>query len=83
MLVPGTVAPLPVCRAKLVSNQFIKTLISYIKLERLTLAHITDSFARFVGLLRLPAAHVVAVAQDVADGGGSFLEAACTTERTG
>jgi len=80
MLVPGTVAPLPVCRAKLVSNQFIKTLISYIKLERLTLAHITDSFARFVGLLRLPAAHVVAVAQDVADGGGSFLEAACTTE---
>ena len=45
--------------------------------EKLTPAHLLDPLASFVGLLRLPAAHVHAVSQDVAHGARGFLEAAC------
>lgn len=54
---------------------FIKFLRHHQARTLLTLAHLADSLTGFVGLLRLPAAHVVAVAQDVADGGGGGLEA--------
>jgi len=37
--------------------------------------HILDPLASFIGLLRLPAAHVHAVAEHIAHGSGSFLEA--------
>ena len=77
MLVPGTVDPLPATSGKLVSTctLFHEHLRQHQGRTLLTLAHLADSLAGFVGLLRLPAAHVVAVAQDVADGAGSGLEA--------
>lgn len=45
------------------------------KKEKLTPPHILDPLASFIGLLRLPAAHVHAVAEHIAHGSGSFLEA--------
>jgi hypothetical protein len=49
---------------------------------KLTPPHILDRLASLVGLLRLPAAHVHAVAEDVAHGGGRFLEAACSASQS-
>ena len=69
---PGTVSPLPVMTASVIEfPQRGKG-----KIEELTRPHILDRLASVVGLLRLPAAHVHAVAEDVAHSAGSFLEAA-------
>lgn len=48
---------------------------------KLTFTHATDGFAGFVRLLRLAAAHVHAVAEDVAYGAGGGLQAACGRRR--
>lgn len=76
MLVPGTVCPLPASGASLSASLRHDLCVKF----RLTFAHLSNRLAGLVALLRLPAAHVVAVAQHVAHGAGGGLKAACGEE---